>query len=57
MYALLDCILDGDGLVEFQRFDVGAWSHLCLDRIAYNTDGMLRGAADADGRFEVAIWE
>jgi len=30
---------DNYGLVEFQRFDVGAWSHLCLDRIAYNTDG------------------
>ena len=25
--------------------------------MAYNTESMLRGAADSDGRFEVAIWE
>ena len=25
--------------------------------LVYNSDGMYRGAADANGRFEVAIWE
>jgi len=25
--------------------------------MAFNTDGMIRGAADSGGRFEVAIWE
>lgn len=40
----------GDGgLISVDRFGTIAF--------AYNSEGMYRGAADSDGRFEVAIWE
>ena len=30
-----------DGLVELQRYNMGAWNYVCLDRIVYNTDGTV----------------
>ena len=49
--AVIDeTLAEGDGGL----IAVGADGSIALE---FNTPGMFRGAADASGRFEVAIWE
>jgi beta-aspartyl-peptidase (threonine type) len=49
-------------LVVDEKLNPGDGGVIAVDRAGnivmdYNTPGMYRGAADASGRFEVAIWE
>ena len=53
---------DAASYVVHQRLDPGdggiiAVSHTGEIALVFNSSGMFRGAADANGRFEVAIWE
>lgn len=48
--------------VVHEKLEPGDGGIIAVDRLgnialAFNTAGMFRGAADADGRFDVAIWE
>lgn len=48
--------------VVFEKLQPGDGGLIAVDRHGntawmFNTPGMFRGAADADGRFQVAIWE
>lgn len=49
-------------LLVFERLEPGDGGLIAVDRngnihMPFNSPGMFRGAADADGRFETAIWE
>jgi beta-aspartyl-peptidase (threonine type) len=48
--------------VIHEKLEPGDGGIIAVDRLGnialdFNTAGMFRGAADADGRFDVAIWE